>query len=170
MDSLRREYYRMSEASSKEASLTTFMGEALGMLHDRGYSLLGSDGRPLGAVGDLAGAPSQPLDTGFFLSTPNAGYRVKCQVGGDGTLTFEHMRVAASKEEALAASDYQRGLDQAEGQKWCSVITDLEAAIPGAARKVLREPSEAIPVIIDKNLRAVKAQAAPAARARDGEE
>ncbi|MDR2422083.1 MAG: hypothetical protein LBE01_01750 [Deltaproteobacteria bacterium] len=152
MQEIRRSYrYYMDKA--QEDQNVDFLSKTAALvqkhLSEQGYEIMGD--KSLSVGGDV------------LFSDGHPDYRVYCSLDGQGTLSFQQLKVAASREEAeRPLDDYELALEKEKAKSFCEahdrVTKSLAEAGFNLTTNVIKEASAGrLPVLIDPQ-KAQKAQ------------
>ncbi|MDR2353306.1 MAG: hypothetical protein LBF22_09145 [Deltaproteobacteria bacterium] len=143
VDQVRDEYFELLDKEFIREEIEKTLEETLKFLSTKGYNIIGPENL----------APNKTI----YLETGNPNYRIQCQIDKDGKTIFHQVKVASSKEEALApTSAYQKELDKNASLNWCQIQKDLlevlkAKGIPIEQRIIRDAGEETLPIMIDKN-------------------
>lgn len=141
---IRQEYqYCLSLAQKARQRETVLEAAALTQkyLSQMGYEVLDGAGLGIGQPG--------------YFSAGHPDYRLQGLMSEDGTMTFQFLKVAASRAEAeQPLSDYQKTLDLEKGENFCRIhrklIKTLEENGLAARSEIIKKPGEGrLAVLID---------------------
>ncbi|MDR1395295.1 MAG: hypothetical protein LBK52_03870, partial [Deltaproteobacteria bacterium] len=94
-----------------------------------------------------------------YLSAGQSDYRLQVKMSAEGSLTFQHLKTAASPEEArIPLTPYQAARDRDQGETLCRVQKELADFLAAEGLEtetsVLQKPGQGpLPVLIDPRLK-----------------
>jgi hypothetical protein len=150
-----REEYRLLREKTQKAQDEEFLRDAAEIIQ----KFLANQGYEVTGPGEIA------VGEACLLTDGQPDYRLQCRLDESGSLVFQQLKVAASREEAEKIPDeYELALDKEKTQAFCQTHEKLLKALSDAGlnvkSSVLKKAGEGrLPVLIDRNKAKAKGRA-----------